>query len=43
MFLTSDELVALTGFKRPSAQVRWLAHKRGDCSMRASHYLLPLA
>ena len=22
--MTSDELVALTGFKRPSAQARWL-------------------
>jgi hypothetical protein len=26
MFLTSDELVALTGFKRRTAQARWLAH-----------------
>ena len=24
MFLTADELVALTGLRRPSAQIRWL-------------------
>jgi len=24
MFLTPDELIALTGFRRPGAQARWL-------------------
>jgi hypothetical protein len=24
MFLTSDELAALTGYRQPSAQIRWL-------------------
>ena len=24
MFLTADELVTLTGLRRPSAQIRWL-------------------
>lgn len=28
MFLTADELVALTGLRRPSAQIRWLRSRR---------------
>lgn len=27
MFLTREELVALTGFKRPSTQARWLRER----------------
>lgn len=28
MFLTADELVTLTGLRRPSAQIRWLRARR---------------
>lgn len=27
MFLTADDIAQLTGYKRPSAQVRWLKNK----------------
>lgn len=28
MFLTPDDLVTLTGYRRPSAQIRWLRARR---------------
>jgi hypothetical protein len=28
MFLTADELARLTGYRRPSAQIRWLKARR---------------
>jgi hypothetical protein len=35
MFLTADELVELTGLKRPGAQVRWLAAAGIRCLVAA--------
>ena len=36
MFLTPDELVELTGYKRPSAQARWLRDRRWRFELNAA-------
>lgn len=43
MFLTADELEALTGLKRPSAQAKWLAARGWRFDTRADGKLVVLA